>query len=162
MSEEKKWYRVVDPISPLYGCDVHGCKHSLMLMRDRLVIDAMRRVDMFIGDRPFQLVAPPGEDLGLLIKFDQLNESPLQDEIIELTTTRPFGLCLSESEVQRADGYMMRMAQYERLSQVAIEAENGDLVATATCSQKLADVWMQAFAEDGDIDELIAQMSRRA
>ncbi len=164
MGEEKKWYRVIDPLNPLFGCDVRCRKSDLQVNADRFVIEAMRRVDLLVGDRPFQLIAPEGEDLGLTIKRTHVEESPLQEETIEIGTDRPFGLCLGEAEVSVPSGHAMRTAQYERVTQVALEDPEGRLLATATVSHKMADVWLQAFVdEDGlELDELIAQMSRRA
>lgn len=133
MGEDKKWYRVNDPLSPVYGCDVRGWRAEAVFgPDDALVVIAMRRVDIFVGDRPFQLVAPDGENLGLAVRTDQLVESPIQDEIMETGTDRPYGLCIDESEMRRADGCTIRMARFERAIQVALEDAEGNLLATNT------------------------------
>lgn len=124
MKTEVKWYRVIDPLSPLYGCDVRGWRKPVgnneMTIQDFMVIEAMRRVDIFVGDRPFQLVAPDGEMLGLLIDWTQLEPSPLQDEIVELATDMPYGEFLEEVELNREDGCVLHLSAYERLYQVAL------------------------------------------
>ncbi len=134
MSDGVKWYRVVDPLSPLCGCDV---RLGLFRMLGRGGsewgrVEAMRKVDVFVGDRPFQLVAKDGEDLGLMINMDQLDESPFQADVMEIGRDRPHGLCINESEMTRQDGVTLRIARYERATQIAIEDSEDCLLATST------------------------------
>jgi hypothetical protein len=157
--EEEKWFRVTDPLSPLYGCDVRGWRSQAVFgADDALVVIALRRVDVFVGDRPFQLVAREGEDLGIAVRADQLDESPLQDETIETGTDRPHGLCIDESEMSRNDGSTLRIARYERATQIAVEDNNGDLLATRTETADYRDVWEQGiirlFETGVDVDEI--------
>lgn len=126
MSDVKvKWYRVVDPLSPLYGCDVRGYDAECSFgPDDGLVIQAMRRVDIFVGDRPFQLVAPEGETLGLMILSSQLEPSPIQDEVVELSTELPYGEFLEEVEDgPRGDETEARLTcvAYEERYQIALK-----------------------------------------
>jgi hypothetical protein len=130
---EKKWYRVIDPINPLYGCDVNGTPLEFPEeFRGLMDVRALRRVDIFVGDRPFQLVAPEGETLGLLISTEHLGECPMQDEIVELVTDRPYGKCLNESQMKRPDGCTFSVAEYEHAVQAAILSSNSSVVATRT------------------------------
>ncbi len=124
------WYRVIDPLNPLYGCDVR-CRESLQA-EGWMVVEALRRVDVFVGDRPFQLVAPKGGCLGLLVDSDNLEVSPIQDEVMETATDRPYGLCLNESEMQRGDEVTLRIARYEYSTQIALLSAEGKLLATQT------------------------------
>ena len=132
MATKSKWWRVIDPISPLYGCDVRG---DLMFMSETssheyIFIEAMRRIDIFVGDRPFQLIAPSGEDLGLLINSKQLQLSPLQDDLIELSTDPPYGEFLEELELSRGDvdNCILHLVAYEKLYQVALLSRETGLV----------------------------------
>lgn len=124
METEVKWYRVIDPLSPLYGCDVRGWKKNIgsndLSYDEMLVVCAMRRIDVFVGDRPFQLIAPEGENLGLLIVLQCLEPSPLQDDVVELTTDIPYGEFLEEVEVSRDDGCVLHIVAFERAFQVAL------------------------------------------
>ncbi len=129
MVEKAKWYRVIDPLNPLYGCDVKGVES--FSAEGWLVVGAMRRVDVFVGDRPFQLVDPNG-CLGVLVDIDHLSLSPIQDEVMETATDRPYGLCLNESEMTRGDGVTLRVARYENSTQIAVSGGDGKLLATQT------------------------------
>ncbi len=117
MEKTVKWFRVTDPLSPLFGCDVQTWSVGL---HDWPLVVALRRVDIFVGDRPFQLVAKSGEDLGLQINPDILTESPMQDDIVELGTDMPYGKVLVELEKTRADGLTLNFVTYERAGQVSI------------------------------------------
>lgn len=157
--EEEKWFRVTDPLSPLYGCDVRGWRSQAVFgADDALVVTALRRVDVFVGDRPFQLIAPEGEDLGVAVRTEQLQESPLQDETVETGTDRPHGLCLDESEMTRSDGSTLRIARYERATQIAVEDTNGDLLSTRTETADVRALWEQTivdmFERGDDIDDI--------
>lgn len=157
------WHRVIDPLNPLFGCDVLLDWNAATTSKSQVwfSVRGMRRIDVFVGDRPFQLIAPPGENLGITINPEHLEESPLQDDIVELSTDRPFGLCLSEASVLRSDGCCFRIATFERMSQVAVDGPDGALLASATCTQEAADSWLTKFANGGDIDELVAAIKRR-
>lgn len=163
---EKKWYRVVDPLSPLYGCDVTGYRTAWDSDTDEtlmIAITAMRRVDVFVGDRPFQLVAKDGESLGLWIDVECLDDSPVQDETVETGTDRPHGICIDESEMERGDGVKLRVARYERATQIAVESPDGELRATKTATDELRSVWedliVGKFQLGEDIDNLVVLLT---
>lgn len=148
---EGKWYRVTDPLNPLCGCDVKlgGNGITNVQMKDGVTqevehynrVIALRRVDVFVGDRPFQLVAPEGEHLGVMVDMRHVEISPLQDETVETGTDRPHGLCLDESEMTRKDGLTIRIARYEKATQIALEDGEGNLLATRTEIASFRDTW---------------------
>jgi hypothetical protein len=164
------WYRVIDPLSPLFGCDVKGAPvvNLGLPMGEYLSISALRRVDVFVGNRPFQLVAPEGLFLGLLIDVEQLELSPIQDDVVELADDRPFGRCIDESEMTRADGLTLRIARYERGQQVALdEGLGGKLLASRTFgapdgadSTGLRAV-INMFADERPVDDITYELKRR-
>jgi len=170
MDEDVKWYRVTDPLSPLCGCDVRlsGLRvWNIAWSRpgtEFYQVVAMRKVDVFVGDRPFQLVAKEGEDLGLLINMDQLAESPFQNDVMEIGRDRPHGICLDESEMTRQDGVTLRIARYERATQIALEDADDCLLATTTEPIKPTDpdevrnAWEDAiitmFERGDDVDDI--------
>lgn len=120
-TELRKWYRVIDPLSPLYGCDVRGnYRNATFGPEHGLIIDGLRRIDILIGDRPFQLMAPAGEDIGLIIRLSNLELSPLQDDVIELATDSPYGNCVSDVQISREDRAVLHVVSYERAYQVAL------------------------------------------
>lgn len=157
LKENKKWYRVNDPLSPLCGCDVTGIE--AISWEGWLSITALRRVDVFVGDRPFQLVAKEGEHLGLLIDTAQLVDSPFQDDVMVVGRDRPHGICLDESEMTRADGVTLRVARYERATQIALEDPDDCLLATKTETGDFKDVWetqiIARFELGDDQDDLV-------
>lgn len=133
MSEEKKkWYRVIDPLSPLHGCDVSGREWLVESGGHLLVIDGVRRVDIFVGDRPFQRMAGAEQNLGLYINFDQLEDSLIQDEVVELARDKPYGIFLNESNMTRLDGHTLRVVQYERATQVALDDDENEMLGSVT------------------------------
>lgn len=154
-----KWYRVIDPLSPLYGCDVSGYDASNLGQVPSgtyLNLTAMRRIDIFVGDRPFQLVAPKNENLGLMILFQQLEESPLQDELVELSTTRPHGKCVDDSyEVERSDGSRLKIVQYERIFQVALASKSALISSNYIKSLASIQTLKAMFERGDDIDDLV-------
>lgn len=169
---DSKWYRVVDPLNPLFGCDVRGheADQSFPDGRSGLVVTAMRRVDIFVGDRPFQLVAPDEEDLGIMIDDTHLEDAPIQDETVELQTDRPFGICLDESELTRKDGHTLRIARYERATQVALSDPQEELLGTRTFASDPSKVLdsssdearvLRYFEENCDPDEIVYLLKRR-
>ena len=112
------WYRVVDPQSPLFGCDVKGwISEAAIGADDALVIQAMRRIDMVVGDRPYQMIASDGENLGLAIRTDQLEVSAVQDDLIEMTRTHPYGEIISEKKL--GDEISLTLVLYGRALQAA-------------------------------------------
>lgn len=165
--EEKKWFRVIDPLSPLYGCDVLLSGEKVYNVEwavggedeefHRVI--AMRRVDVFVGDRPFQLVAKEGQDLGLLISNACFASSPVQDEIVEAGTDRPHGLCIDESEMTRQDGVTLRIARYERATQIAVEDADDCLMATHTDSSDARESWerviVDMFERGDDLEDIV-------
>ncbi len=135
-SVSRKWFRVVDRVSPLCGCDVTG--EAAVDEKGEpvgfLEIKGLRRVDVLIGDRPYQLRAPDGGNLGILIKMQQLEDSPIQDEVIEIAYDSPYGRCIdewSESEEGVSD---IHVVVFEDAIQVALHdgAEHPELLASCT------------------------------
>jgi hypothetical protein len=160
MGDEVKWFRVVDPLSPLFGSDVRCASEEDGWM----LIDGLRRVDIFMGDRPFQLLAPEGEDLGLRIDSDCLRESHVQDDVVELVTDRPFGISIDEGEMTRDDGLTLTIARFERAVQVALKAGDDELLATKTFVGDPefagADI-LEMFERGDDVDDITFALKRR-
>lgn len=158
------WYRVVDPLNPLYGCDVSGDRAAWDDETDETLmisVKKMRRVDVFVGDRPFQLIAKEGESLGLWIDVKHLEDSPLQDDVVELDTTRPYGLCLDEAEMTRRDGVTLRIARYENAVQIAIEDADDCLMATRTlgdAERKVENHLINLWTDGADLDDLVTAL----
>lgn len=160
--EDKKWYRVTDPLSPLHGCDVRGEPRNLVnidMSFDRfLIVEALRRVDIFAGDRPFQLIAPDGKSLGMMIEWAQLAESPLQDDIVELATDLPYGACLDEYEAERGDEVRLHVATFERAAQVAL-THKGKLLRSETYKDLTVPNELVVLFEDGQpVDTILERM----
>lgn len=139
-----KWWRVVDPLNPLNGCDVRiGRDEDETYFRIATFDDdvgghavfasvtAIRRLDVLVGNRPFQLVNPEG-DLGILVDKTHLEESPIQDDIVEIEYDRPHGKCLSEEVISTGDGDELRVVDYENAIQIAYGEHEGELYATCT------------------------------
>lgn len=160
-----KWYRVIDPLNPLYGADVMTGGYTDVIEGDddREVryydVEALRRMDMFFGDRPFQLVAKKGSNLGLMIHEDAIVESPMQSDVVVTGTDRPHGICLNESDMKRKDGCSLQIVKYERATQIALRDGNDKFVATSTHSDEFRDEWENAvigvFASNVDSDEVV-------
>ncbi len=105
MAEKKKWFRVTDPLNPLCGCDVRIQDFgSFTEAKDWWTVEAMRRVDVFIGDRPFQLIAREGENLGLMVDARHLVESPLQATSVGVVRSPASTVATVASHTRRADG----------------------------------------------------------
>ncbi len=151
-----KWHRVTDPLSPLFGCDVK-C-FMVRVPHGYASIVALRRVDIFVGDRPFQLVAPPGETLGLMIDEIQLGDCQLQDETFELATDTPYGKFVNEEENYRDDGCSINVAWFTNATQVAIKNIDGQVVATRTFRNDShisdANNILVSFVANDEIDDL--------
>lgn len=160
-----KWFRVIDPLNPLYGCDVDGYVEDKAFGngRDGLIVTALRRVDVFIGDRPFQLVAKEHEDLGLMVDLDSLRDSPLQDDVVELTTDRPFGLCIDDSKMERNDSISLHVVRYERATQIAL-LRDGSKLASKTNAGDDRTVWentvINLFSDGAEADDLTYLLRR--
>jgi hypothetical protein len=134
-----------------------------------LIILAMRRVDVFVGDRPFQLIAPEGETLGLLIMQDRLEPSPLQDDIVELSTDLPYGEFLEEVEDgPRGDetGARLTCVAYEERYQIALkwrDVTSGMInVFSRTIQNTDGDVVRvrEAFNRGDDVDDVRYMIER--
>lgn len=159
------WYRVTDPLSPMCGCDVRGTVSMAPLssghVRSFLLVSAMRRVDIFVGDRPYQLVAPSGEDLGIMVATEGLFPSFLQDDIVQLTTEKPYGQCLEEIVDTRDDGHTaLTSVTYERAYQLAL-VSRGHLVISRTLSTESVEIpkIRETFNDGAPIAD-VAQMIR--
>lgn len=168
-----KWYRVIDPLSPLYGCDVRGYDASEgpyeIPKGTYLNATGMRRVDVFVGDRPFQLMAPKNENLGLMVLFQQLEPSPIQDEVVELSTELPYGDFLEEVEDgPRGDETEARLTcvAYEERYQIALKwrdpASETINVYSRVIQSPNDDVIMirSAFNRGDDVDDIRYMIER--
>lgn len=158
MGEGVKWYRVVDPLNPLYGCDVRCIIEPDMDTTGYSTINAMRRVDIFVGDRPFQLIAQPGKDLGLMVFRDHLEESPVQDEIVELGTDYPYGKCQGEMNLTRGDDLAVNVAKYESTNQVAL-LKGGKLLKSVMLGFVRADNLAEMFEDGRSVDDILEYMA---
>jgi hypothetical protein len=122
----------------------------------------MRRVDIFVGDRPFQLVAPAGETLGLMIDVSHLEPSPLQDDIVELSTDLPYGEFLEEVEdgPRGDDGAKLTCVAFESLYQVALV--HGNTVVSRTLTNENDDIVRirEAFSRGDHVDDLRYMIER--
>lgn len=119
------WYRVVDRAHPLWGLEVcgdldnddpvtDGCDEPL------LHVLAVRRLDVFVGDRAFQIPRVKGMYLSLEI----LELSPVQDDVIELDTSSPYGKCLVEGTLAPQKGFLLTYALYERAVTVSLTTDD--------------------------------------
>lgn len=124
-----KWWRVVDPLNPLSGCDV--LIDEQVDCSDMHPVKALRRLDVLVGNRPFQLVNPEG-DIGIAVSAAHLQASPVQDDVVEIEYDRPHGKCLSEVTIPSGDGEELRVVEYENAIQVAYGECDGELYATCT------------------------------
>lgn len=119
--EQNVWYRVINRFSPLYGCDVFGYTVNVN-SSEFLLVRKLRKIDVVVGDRPLQLVSAPEEDLGILIDMTHVEISPIQDDVVEISSTLPHGKCLDEVELVREDlNAILRCAFYEDASQISLE-----------------------------------------
>lgn len=161
--EETKWYRVIDPLNPLFGCDVRVRNDRAVVAKSGAKlyweISAMRRVDIFVGDRPFQLIAPEGESLGLWIDPAHLQDSPLQDDVVELATDLPYGECLDEMEYERGDGLRIHLVTYEHACQVALLKDGQLLKTLKTSGLAIPNAVQKMFEEGRPADEIVEYMA---
>jgi len=161
------WYRVNDPLSPLSGCDVRGRLANFeeaawenLSAGSFLIIDAVRRVDVFQGDRPYQRVAADGQNLGLLIAESQLVESPIQDDVVEIATDRPYGAVVEERDHDRSDGLALRVVEYESMAQVALDdTSSGTVLGSATVSLDNVRLIEEQFVGGGEVDEMLSLLA---
>ena len=177
MSDEKTWFRVIDPLNPLCGCDVRGVKcFDAEGNWNELHLTALRRIDVMVGDRPYQLRAGDNDRLNIAIvgyanTWHTIVEiSPLQDDVIILADDRPYGRCLDESSATRADGYTLRAVRYERATQIALDDYDGTFLATRTfyghpddlmnVHSDQSSVW-DLFEQNVDPEEIKSLLNRR-
>lgn len=154
------WYRVIDPLNPLCGCDVWGTQGSDN-GGNTLHVSKLRRVDVFVGDRPYQLIAPAGRTLGISVYAETyswdgiLTPSPIQDEIVELDTGTPYGKCVEERDHGRSDGFRLRVVEYELMAQVALDdTASGTVLTSATVSLEALPLIEDAFVGGAELDEV--------
>lgn len=144
-------------MNPLCGCDVKTGEegHLVGASGKFWEVTAIRRVDVFVGDRPFQLVAPPGDSLGIMVANSHLIKSPIQEDITEIATDRPFCKCLEEREHSRGDDLVLRVAEYEGMAQVALDdtATNSVLTSATVSLEGMRQIELD-FAEGTGLDEL--------
>lgn len=165
-----KWWRVVDPLNPLSGCDVKI--DELSIDRSGMhVVRALRRLDLLVGDRTYQLVNPGDDPSGIGIAVDKahLQPSPVQDDVVEIEYDRPFGKCLSEDVIGAPsfayDGAELRVAKYENAIQVAYGEREGELYATCTLrgddrDERFKDLLDMYKSEDFEYYSFIAKMKQ--
>lgn len=129
---EKKWMRVSDPISPLDGCDVLVTDEQVGEHPWRMVY-GLRRIDVFVGNRPFQLIAEDKGNIGVMVNPLTLTDSPLGDDVVEMSTTTPHGKFVSEDLYRGPeDGPSMMVVRFSRAYQVALLDVESRLMATNT------------------------------
>lgn len=159
-----KWWRVVDPLNPLSGCDVMLGNDTSLGGSNFHPVVGLRRLDVLVGDRPFQLRAGEGQDLGVCVDGDHLVESPVQDDLIEIGYDLPHGRCIGE-QVFSIDDTELRIADYEKATQVAYGEHDGELYATCTLKgddrgDRLAKLLAFYESEDFDHYEFVARMKQ--
>lgn len=167
--EEQKWWRVVAPDNILFGADVRGnvipaddgCEVATLFVR------AIRRVDMIVGDRPFQ-VQNLGTGIMIEVNMDNLELSPVQDEVVEISRKTPYGSFVAETGETNGNKHLTKV-WYENAVQIAVTEERGHTEETLATN-----TWMTSdpterrqiteFATDlfkqGAFDELIASIKR--
>lgn len=162
-----KWYRVIDPLSPLYGCDLRLAPGRLNLrlsaggVKTFATIEALRRIDVFVGDRPFQLISPEHETLGLMIDAAQLENSPIQDDIVELATDRPYGNFLEENQIFRGEGECLHLVAYDDAFQVALRSSDRVITTRITTGEtELIDGIRLAFERNRPTEEVKMMIER--
>lgn len=164
MGHSSVWYRVVDPVNPLCGCDVRiddAVKDDAVYHE----VVALRRVDVLVGDRPFQLRAPDGQGLGVCVAGSHLEESPIQDDVVEIAYDSPYGKCLDELSIPGPDGDQLQIARYERAIQAAYGEQDGELYATCTIrgdrrEERLNEIVAAFVDRSKDVDDLKQIMYR--
>jgi hypothetical protein len=147
-----QWYRVIDPQSPLFGCEVRGWISEAAIGADNaLVVEAMRRLDMIVGDRPFQMIAAAGDNLGLAIRADQLEVSAVQEDIVEMSRESPYGKFVDEWRYDNdRSGYELQLVRYEGALQAVLRSEDG-IVAKNT--------WISSESQDlSDLESHLTNM----
>lgn len=162
------WFRVNDPLNPLHGCDVKvgdpfAVSTAIPEGRSFAPIIAVRRVDVFQGDRPYQRISAPGADLGLMIDVTvALAESPIQDDVVELATDRPYGDLIEEYQLDRSDGVSMRVVSFTGGTQVALSESDGSLVRSMFYSgpafQVRFELLEEAFNDGEEVEGLVLIM----
>lgn len=167
--EEQKWWRVVAPDNILFGADVRGnvipaddgCEVATLFVR------AIRRVDMIVGDRPFQ-VQNLGTGIMIEVNMDNLELSPVQDEVVEISRKSPHGEFQHETTETNGNRHLT-IVWYEDAIQIAVTEERGYTELTlATNTWMTSDsterLHITEFAtslfREGAIDELIASIKR--
>lgn len=151
------WYRVNDALNPLCGADVltGDAGHIEGDSRTFYEVLAVRRVDVFVGDRPYQLVAPPGQSLGIMVASDNLTQSPIQDEVVEIATDRPYGAVVEERDHDRSDSLRLRVVEYELMAQVALDdTASNTVLSSATVSLEGMRQIELDFVEGSELDEM--------
>lgn len=143
------WYRVVDRAHPLWGLEVCGDLNNQEVVLDGsddalLDVKSVRRLEVFVGDRPMQI----SRVRGMWLSMDILEESPIQEDV-QLEVGPPYGKCLEEDSMEigsilRTDGLgtnavKVTVALYERAATVAVvecksfSAENVRVLVSDTC-----------------------------
>ena len=156
-----KWLRVRDPLNPLCGCDVVLHEMPDGAYRE---VTALRRLDVLLGDRPYQLRAPEGCTLGISIDVNHLEPSPVQDEIVEIGYDTPYGKFLEERSDGGADEYLMQVT-YENAIQFALLAQDDDeLLGNCTFlgvgRTERAEKVRQSFLDSDGRDEVLTMMKQ--
>jgi len=123
--------------------------------RSFLRVTSVRRVDVFQGDRPYQRVAAEGQDLGILIDMAQLVASPIQDDVVEIATDRPYGRCIEERTIDRDDDTRLRIVQYETMAQLALDdLSTGLVLVSKTVTLEVMSAIEDEFSNGLEVDEM--------
>lgn len=156
-----KWWRVIDPLNPLCGCDV--MIEDLTHEAGFFAVKGLRRMDVLMGDRPFQLINKDG-NVGVMVNFEHLVPSPIQDDVVEIGYDYPNGKCLDE-ELLCVEEVELRIVRYENAIQVAYGEQEGELYASCMLRgddrETRLDAIIAEFQSDRDnYDEIVATIKR--
>lgn len=159
--EHGRWYRVQGNIgNPLNGCDVQVYDDPSDSAGIPLLVLALRRIDMIIGDRPYQLRDPDG--LGVYIDRYSLVDSPIQDDVVEIATDSPYGKFIDSNIFPLGKDGLITMARYERAVQATYNPVDGDPKNRTYYGAKgeldQIEMSLMKMHEDGQTEELIYQI----
>lgn len=125
------WKRINDPLSPLFGADVRGLEIKVeenyyTHNSDKwFLVTHLRRLDLIVGNKPFQLSGGDDGHIGMIISCDFLIDSPVNEDTIEFDSLPPYGKFLGERLEKRLDGLRLESARFENSVQASLFS--GDL-----------------------------------
>lgn len=159
-----RWYRVSDGGNPLCGADV---KLGPMLgWEPWYKVVAVRRCDVFLGARPYQMrAAGPDGDLGLMTNASHLRLSPVQDEEFELATDNPYGDFIDEERLTDVDGAELQLIHFDNAVQCVFRwIDHGTKQKTSNTffgtgeELEVKAGQLRVLYDDGEHDNLIASI----